>query len=799
MIMKNPEENRGLFFAKNYRSYRLSLAIGSILLYFIIFILLHYLFLFTGLPIFAVIPVIVIAWLYGSIPGVIASMLFIPVNMLMLTLVGISWVDNMLKTGGGISGTVGFIVIAVIVGRLSDLGQRLSKELHEKQIIEEELKLHRESLEQLVNNKTRELQKAFSKIEEDKLFLEHVFRASPDAITVADDVGNIIMANESLYSVYGYHPEEVIGQHVSVFTPDDEQAVQSSMAMIEKLHEAGIIRDFVSKRKRKDGSIIDIEASHVLLKNPDGSIAGSVSSTRDITDRMRFEEMLRQSHDYLETIFRASPDAITVADADGYIVMANESVLVVYGYEPDEIVGQHGSLFAPDEETGLQQSMELLEELFKKGIVRNAVIERRHKDGRTLQVEASQVLLKNPDGSFAGSVSSTRDITERKKFEDQLRQSQKMEAIGTLAGGIAHDFNNILAAIMGYTELSKDLAKGNSVLERNLSQVLKSVDRAKALVRQILAFSRKTASEVKALHLHMVIAEALKLLRASLPSTISIRSDIDDTEDVVVADATEIYQIVMNLCTNAAYAMNPTGGIIEVTLKPVDLDWNDVGYYTGIGPGPYVQLSVKDTGMGIPADIIGRIFEPFFTTKEIGKGTGMGLAMVHGIVKSCKGDIKVYSEPGKGAIFHVVLPRSQSETVEMAAVEREAPQGTESVLLVDDEAILLDVGEKILRSIGYRVTTTGSAVEALEMFKKNPASFDIVITDQTMPSLTGYELAQQLIAIRADIPVILCTGYSDLVTAESAIGGGIKAFVIKPLNRIAIADTIRQVLGKSAA
>jgi PAS domain S-box-containing protein len=796
--MKTPGENSGAFFANNYRTYRLSLAIGSVLLYVTFFLLLHYMYHFTATPIFVVIPVIVIAWLYGPLIGVIAGLLSFPVHVFLFTSMGISLVNNMLVTGPGIAGTIANMIIGLIVGRLSDLGQRLGKELSTRQIIENELKLHRESLEKLVTNKTEELQKAYSRIEKDKLFLENVFRASPDAITVADDTGNIIMANESLYDVYGYHPEEVIGQHVSLFAPDDERAVQRSMGMIEKLYEAGIIRDFVSRRRRKDGSIIEIEASHVLLKNPDGSVAGSVSSTRDITDRIRFEEMLRQSHDYLETIFRASPDAITVADADGYIVMANESVRAVYGYEPDEIIGQHGSLFAPDEEKGLQQSMDLLEELFKKGIVRNALIERKHKDGSLLQVEASQVLLKNPDGSFAGSVSSTRDITDRKRFEDQLRQSQKMEAIGTLAGGIAHDFNNILAAIMGYTELSRDLAKGNSTLERNLSQIFKSTERAKTLVRQILAFSRKTESEATPLRLHIVIAEALKLLRASLPSTISILSDIDDTDDVVVADATEIYQIVMNLCTNAASAMK-SAGIIEVTVKPVDLDWNAVSYYTGIEPGPYAQLSVKDSGTGIPADIIGRIFEPFFTTKEVGKGTGMGLAMVHGIVKKYKGDIKVYSEPGKGAVFHIVLPRVGAEKAQGPVAEREAPQGSESVLLVDDEAVLLDVGEKILGSLGYRVTATGSAVEALEMFQKNPEGFDLVITDQTMPNLTGYELAQRLMEIRADIPIILCTGYSDLVTAESALAGGIQSFVIKPLNRLAIAETIRQVLGKRAA
>ena len=796
--MGKPHSIRSFFSAKNYRSYRLIVATCSILLYVIIFLFLHSAHPFPGLPIVAVIPVIVIAWLYGSLSGLITGVLFFPLNMFMLTVIGISWGAYMLETGGGIAGTIGLIFIGLIVGRLSDLGRRLRKELRARRIIEEELKLHRESLEKLVHNKTEELQKAYSKIEEDKLFLENTFRACPDAIFVADDTGCIVMANESIYSVYGYHPDEVIGQHVSIFAPDDEKTLQQTMNMLEELYEKGVIRNFTSKRKLKDGSIIQSEASHVLLRNPDGSIAGSVSSTRNISVRKQIEEQLRQSLAYIENIFRASPDAIFVADDVGNIVMANDSVYDVYGYHPDEVIGQHVSIFHPDDEREFQKTTSMIEQLYETGFVRNYLAERKRKDGRIIQIEVSHVALKNPDGSVAGSVSSTRDITDRKMLEEQLRQSQKMEAIGTLAGGIAHDFNNILAAIMGYTELSKDLAAGNSVLEKNFSQVLKSVDRAKALVRQILAFSRKTEGVVKPLHLHLVIEEALNLLRASLPSTISIRSDINDTDDVVVADATEIHQIVMNLCTNAAYAMQTTGGVIEVTLKPIDLDMHAAGYYVGIAPGPCVQLSVKDTGMGISRDVIGRIFEPFFTTKGVGKGTGMGLAMVHGIVKSLKGDITVYSEPGRGSVFHIVLPRAQAENTNGHIAGREAPKGHEAVLLVDDEAVLLDVGEQILNSLGYRVTAISSAVEALALFGKSPASFDLVVTDQTMPQLTGYELAQRLIVIRKDIPVILCTGYSDLVTAETAIAGGVKAFVIKPLNRLAIAETIRKVLGESA-
>jgi PAS domain S-box-containing protein len=518
-----------------------------------------------------------------------------------------------------------------------------------------------------------------------------------------------------------------------------------------------------------------------------------------LIERKNAENEVRRARDYFETIFRASPDAIYVTNAEGYIVKANESFYSVYGYHPEEIIGQHAAVLTPEDEKAMQASVALMEELFEKGIVRGYVGQRQRKDGCIIQVESSAVLLKNPDGTPSGAISSSRDITDRRRLEEQLRQSQKMEAVGTLAGGIAHDFNNILGVIFGYAELSQDLAAGNSMLENNLDQILKAADRAKDLVSQILAFSRKSESDVKPLRAHLVIKEALKLLRASLPATISILTDIDGTHDIVVADATQLHQIIMNLCTNAAYAMHQNGGTLDVKLQPVDLDQYSATSYNGITAGPYVQLSVKDTGTGIPADIINRIFEPFFTTKDVGKGTGMGLSVVHGIVKSLRGDIKVYSDPGMGSIFHVLLPRVQDAPPDLHAHVDPPPHGHESVLLVDDEQVLLDVGTHMLESLGYRVTALQSPLEAFETFRKNSAGFDLVITDQTMPGLTGYDLAQRVRERRADMPIILCTGYSDLVTAESALAAGIRAFVIKPLNRLSIAETIRQALDKSVS
>jgi PAS domain S-box-containing protein len=620
--------------------------------------------------------------------------------------------------------------------------------------------------------------------------------ASIDGILAVDESSRIVSYNKQFISMWGIPAELVESGSDDLARQYMIDNITEPSRFLEKIkylyeHRGENSRDEIILR---DGRIFDCYTSPMF--GADGVYYGRLWLFRDITEHKHAEQEIRQSRDYLEYLFKASPDAIIVTDTEGYIRLANESVYGIYGYHPGEIIGQHAAILTPENETALQKSVELLAELFEKGFVNSFPTERINKNGEWIQIESSAVLLKNPDGTASGVISASRNITNKKRLEEQLRQSQKMEAIGTLAGGIAHDFNNMLAAIIGYTELSLDLAAGNSKLERNLAQVLQASDRAKNLVKQILTFSRKNEHDLKPIQTHLIIQEALKLLRSSIPSTIDIRYNITDRDDIVIADSTHIHQIVMNLCTNAAHAMQQARGLLEITLQPVDIDEQGVRAYVGIALGPYLQLSVKDTGTGIPGDIIGRIFEPFFTTKEVDKGTGMGLSVVHGIVKSLKGDIKVYSEPGRGTVFHVLLPRVQDAPPDRHAVVQTTPHGHESVLLMDDEALLLDVGVQMLGSLGYRVTALRSPLEALELFKKNPAAFDVVITDQTMPQLTGYELAQQLMQVRPDIPIILCTGYSDLVTEESALSLGIKAFLIKPLNRLILAETIRRVLDK---
>jgi PAS domain S-box-containing protein len=387
------------------------------------------------------------------------------------------------------------------------------------------------------------------------------------------------------------------------------------------------------------------------------------------------------------------------------------------------------------------------------------------------------------------------ETEERQRAEAQLRQAHKMEAVGTLAGGIAHDFNNILAAIMGFSEIAIDKTPEASPARSHMERVLRAGLRGRDLVRQILTFSRQTEHEKQPLKLVGVVREALALLRASLPSTVDIRANLEGTLGFVLADPVQMQQVVMNLCTNAAHAMRHAGGTIAVDLAGFSLPSPGNAPDPTMGPGFYARLSVTDTGEGMAPDIQGHIFDPFFTTKAAGEGTGLGLSVVHGIVANHGGAITVSSQPGKGSTFTVYLPKFVEERSPGPADGVSAiPRGHERILFVDDEKDLAAMSNEILTNLGYRVTATTGSREALALFRLHPSRFDLVISDQTMPYMTGIELAREVLAIRPDMPVILCTGYSQLVDADKAREAGIKAFVMKPLTKREIARTIREAL-----
>jgi PAS domain S-box-containing protein len=397
----------------------------------------------------------------------------------------------------------------------------------------------------------------------------------------------------------------------------------------------------------------------------------------------------------------------------------------------------------------------------------------------------------------------TRDITEerqheaqRAQLENQLRQAQKMEAVGTLAGGIAHDFNNILSAILGYTDLALTEVQKGTLLHQNLSEVLFAGNRARELVGQILSISRPDTQEMRPVPLNSLVKEAMKMLRSTIPSSISLRERVCQEQLMVVADPTQLHQVIVNLATNAKQAMPEQNGEVEVWLDRIVFDDQLGAAHPDLIPGPYARLSVSDTGIGIPKEQQEKIFEPYFTTKERGEGTGLGLSVVHGIVRAHKGKIVLSSQPGRGSLFQVYLPLDEREPGPEIRSESpgELPGGTETILVVDDEEAIVNMVRQFLERLGYSVTPCYSSPEALKAFQAAPDAFDLMITDMTMPGLTGLQLAGELFKIRSDLPVILCTGYSDSVSEDSIWEHGLAKYLKKPIKQEELAFSVRQAL-----
>jgi PAS domain S-box-containing protein len=512
-----------------------------------------------------------------------------------------------------------------------------------------------------------------------------------------------------------------------------------------------------------------------------------------VTQQKRAEKASLESRERLENILNSVQAGILIVDRDSHVIMdVNRAAVEMIGIPKSKLIGHVRQKHICSTEAGQCPVTDggTYGETSEQVIITS--------DGTKLPVmkTALPIILNGREYLLESFIDISRlkeTEQEKERLESQLRQAYKMEAIGTLAGGIAHDFNNILSAISGYTELSLLDTDEDSALKSYLKSVLKASERAKELVRQILTFSRQNDHQPIAMDLAPVAKESLKLLRASVPKTIEIRHKINEA-CTVLADPTQMQQVVMNLCTNAAQAMQQKGGVLDLVIEPVQLDANAVKDYFGIAPGKYVMLRVSDTGDGIEPGTIGKIFDPFFTTKEAGEGTGMGLSVVHGIVKSSGGVITVDSKRGNGSTFKVYLPRVEEAVHEQPAAIQSIPTGKERILFVDDEETLVNIGQNLLERLGYQVKTRTSSIEALAAFQHNPDAFDLVMTDMTMPNMTGEALARELFRIRPNIPIILCTGFSHQMDQEKALGMGIRAFVMKPFVLKEVAGTIRNVL-----
>jgi PAS domain S-box-containing protein len=503
-------------------------------------------------------------------------------------------------------------------------------------------------------------------------------------------------------------------------------------------------------------------------------------------------------------LFEESKDVVFMSTPDGALININPAGLELFGFQSKEEALAISSV--KDLYYNAAHRHAFKEEIERKGFVKDYEIVYKRKDNEPIIAQVTATLVRDKAGKIAAYRGIVRDITDKKRLEQQLAQAQKMEAIGTLAGGIAHDFNNILGIILGYSELMLDEIPEENQLHLQALQIRTASERAAALVKQILAFSRQSKQERNPLKISLILKEALKLLRSTLPSLIEIRQDIRADSDIVLSDVTQVHQIIMNLGANAAHAMREKGGILQVTLDNVMIesagasnpDEKTSNLYKNLKPGPYLRLIVSDTGHGIPPDVAKRIFDPFFTTKDPGEGTGMGLAVVHGIVKSHGGDISVYSEQEKGTSFHVYLPQMQGKAGTETKPKRgkKMPGGSERILLVDDEAALTQMGKQMLENLGYNVVTEASGVEALEHFRSRPDGFHLVISDVTMPRMSGIQLAKEIKHINPDIPIILCSGYSSAITIEQIKAFGISDFIMKPIVKSELARKVRYVLDK---
>jgi PAS domain S-box-containing protein len=508
------------------------------------------------------------------------------------------------------------------------------------------------------------------------------------------------------------------------------------------------------------------------------------------------EKKLKESEAWFSTTLKSIGDAVISTDTKGYVTFMNPVAESLTGWSRDEAINRPlNQVFDIINDKTRERCDNPVEKVIATGVVEglaNGTI-LISKNGEERVISDSAAPIFDSDKKIIGVILIFRDVTEKIKLQKQIIQSQKMEALGTLAGGIAHDLNNILSAIMGYTELALDSVEQDSQLYNNLQEVFHAGNRAKDLVKQILTFSRQTELDRKPIQVRHIVNEALKLLRSSLPSTIEVRRNIQ-SDALVMADPTQIHQILMNLCTNAEHAMREKGGVLTVELQDVELDENFTASYPNMKPGAHINLTVGDTGHGMPPDVLERIFDPFFTTKETGDGTGMGLSVVHGIIGSYGGVITDYSKPGQGSTFKVYLPIIERHKEPRAEVEESIPTGCECILFVDDEPALANLGKQTLESLGYDVEIRTSSIEALKLFKNQPDRFDLVITDMTMPNMTGEDLAQELMRIKPNIPIILCTGFSAKIDDQKASAMGIRAFVLKPIVKQAIATTVRKVL-----
>lgn len=606
-----------------------------------------------------------------------------------------------------------------------------------------------------------------------------------DKVVYYDRNNRILWANRAMTDFVRMTSEEMMGRFCYEVMHQRQSPCPDCPVI--RAMEAG--QPLELERVKPDGRILFYRSTPV--KDEDGKVQGNVLLVRDITASKKAEEALKASEEKMRMVIESSPVGIRITQ-DGRHIYGNPALLNMFGYAHSwEIVGQPVDLLVAREERQIPQPEQPANHPGKPAPY-SYEAKCYKKDGSSFEVQVWQTEIEYQGAPAI--LDFVLDISEAKALRGQLLQAQKMEAMGTLAGGIAHDFNNILFPILVNTEMTLETLAPESPLKRRMERVFQACERAIDLVKQILSFSRREERELSPVRLTPIIDDTLKFLRASLPATIEMHKHLENDADTVLADPTQIQQVLINLYTNAAFALRDRGGVIDISLQQVDSDKARGVLPPDLGPGSYLQLTVTDNGQGMEHATIERILDPYFTTKKPGEGTGLGLAVVHGIIKRHGGAIAVESALGKGSSFHIFLPRAEEEALKKTRAPIPLLHGQERILLVDDEPDIVTALKQMLEGLGYRVSAFTGSEAALQSFKLRPGDFDLVITDQTMPHLTGEELAREMLSLRPDLPIILCTGFSEAVSPEKVRDLGIKEFILKPIATRVMAETIRRAL-----
>jgi PAS domain S-box-containing protein len=613
-----------------------------------------------------------------------------------------------------------------------------------------------------------------------------LLESSPEPILSYDSKTTIVFVNKAFENLFGWSRNEVLGRQLDFFIPESER--EKTRSVISRIETGETVRGFETSRLTKKGDLLYVQLSASPFFDNERRWAGGIGFLHDVTDQKRAEEMLR----LLAAAVQHSAEAVLISDVTGKIIYGNAAFEEMSGYGWSSLDNIQSFLnFEAEPEKGEELRSALTWQRVWKG---SSVIE--NKDGTQTLVEVTVSPIQVEGRGVSNFVAICRDVTAERRLEEHLQRRQKLDAIGTLAGGIAHDFNNILQPMIGFTEIALDRVKKDPVTVEYLERVLSTAERARSLIRQILAFARPGEGRREPVHVTPVMEDIYKFLRASLPSTLEIRLNVETQSDVVLADETNLHQMIINLCTNAAHAMEGRDGVMTLSLSDFTVDSAMLASHPDLKEGEYLLVTVSDTGIGMSREIMAHIFEPFFTTKEKSKGTGLGLSVVHGIVKELGGAISVYSEEGKGSTFKIFIPK----TKEVVKAVEKAPQkpliGNERILFVDDEADIRDLVKLTLEGLGYRIDVAKNGLEALERLKADISFYDAVITDYTMPGMTGLALAHEVKGLRPALPVILCTGYNESHPGSKLSGLELDGFLSKPFTLRELSSMIRGIFDK---